>query len=74
MKISIKYVLIILIFLLICQQGFWESLDDFGDFSVRSEILTQSVKDTFWSMKKNIIAQQFDLPHTQIKVNWPETN
>ncbi|WP_163383163.1 hypothetical protein [Cyclobacterium jeungdonense] len=74
MKFSIKYLLIILTFSLISQQGFWDSLPEVSDFSAKSVKLPQSIKDAFWSVKKDLIVHRFDLPHTQIKVDWTGKN
>ncbi len=69
MRFSAKYLIIIVTFFFISQQGFWDSFYELGDFSAKSDQLTQSVKVVLWSIKEDFIKYLVDLPHTQIKLN-----
>lgn len=69
MKLSVKYLIIITAFFFISLQGFWNSLSEIGNFSAKSEQLTQSIKGGLWSVKKDLIVYSFDLPHTQIRID-----
>lgn len=74
MKFSAKYLIIIVAFFFISQQGFWNSLSEMGDFSTKSDQLTESIKVTLCSIKEDLVRYRIDLPHTQIKVDWSERN
>lgn len=70
MRFSAKYLLIILVFFVASQQGFWAPLTKLVGFSTKSEQLTLVLKDAFQAAKQGLVVDRFDLPHTQIKVDW----